>query len=395
MANGDTQVARVVAVYGSALLQGIALILFPAAGPLLTSSALHGLSDGQYGLLFTPQILTAIGASLLAAPLGARWGMKRVLQLGLMADVLAMTLFAASQLTLGQVGVSVAVLMAATGAVGVGFGLTITALNAYAFDLFPGRGDAAVTALHVLTGLGQVGAALVLGAFVELGVWWGAPLSVALAVAVMLVAQSPLRLHLQVTTGGTLGWGRLMGFVAVVFLYGVGEATFGNWSSIYLEQDAGLSMATAGIALSVFWGMVTAGRVVFAVIAARFDGRGLYLVAPVVAGGALLALPLVGGEVLPVALVALGGLGLSFYFPVSVSLATAEDPSQAARISGVLVAAIMLGTGLSANVIGVLRPMVPLGVLFQMAGAAALLMGGIALYLQVTRASLPVKEAYE
>ena len=64
----------------------------------------------------------------------------------------------------------------------------------------------------------------------------------------------------------------------MVFLYGVCEATFGNWSPIYLEQDAGLAMSEAALALSVFWGMVTAGRVLFALTAIWFRPQALHMV---------------------------------------------------------------------------------------------------------------------
>ncbi len=81
----------VLAIYLSGLLQGIALIIFPAAGPLLTNPNLHGLSSAQFGLLFTPQIIAAIVASGLTARC-VTWfgGMGRVLLAGLAANVLAM-----------------------------------------------------------------------------------------------------------------------------------------------------------------------------------------------------------------------------------------------------------------------------------------------------------------
>ena len=46
--------------------------------------------------------------------------------------------------------------------------------------------DAAVTALHVLTGLGQVGSSLILGFFRGLGFWWGAPLVIGAALVLMI-----------------------------------------------------------------------------------------------------------------------------------------------------------------------------------------------------------------
>ena len=86
----------VLAVYLSGLLQGIALIIFPAAGPLLTDPQFHGLSSAQFGVLFTPQIAAAIVASALAARLAARVGMKRILLAGLGFNLAAMLLLAAT-----------------------------------------------------------------------------------------------------------------------------------------------------------------------------------------------------------------------------------------------------------------------------------------------------------
>lgn len=45
-------------------------------------------------------------------------------------------------------------IMVATGFLGTGFGLTITTLNPFAYDLFPGKEKSAVTALHIMLGLG-------------------------------------------------------------------------------------------------------------------------------------------------------------------------------------------------------------------------------------------------
>ncbi|MEO1441427.1 MAG: MFS transporter, partial [Chloroflexota bacterium] len=171
----------IAAVYLSGMLAGISLILFPSAGSLFTDPAFHDLSGSQFGVLFTPQIITAIASSFLTATLARRVGMKRVLQLGLLFTALAMGLLIASNFVIGTALVF-PVLLAATAAIGAGFGFTISALNAYAFDLFPGKEDSAVTAIHVMTGTGQVGAALILSLFVGTGQWWGAPMAIAIAV---------------------------------------------------------------------------------------------------------------------------------------------------------------------------------------------------------------------
>ncbi len=49
------------------LVQGIALVTFPAASTIFTSPTSYDLSSSQYGALFIPQMGTAIAASLLGA----------------------------------------------------------------------------------------------------------------------------------------------------------------------------------------------------------------------------------------------------------------------------------------------------------------------------------------
>ena len=119
----------VAAVYLSGFLQGVALILFPAAGPLFTDPNFHSLTSSQFGLLFTPQIMTAIAASAFTARCASRFGMKRVLFLGLMANVLSMCLLAASHWLIGLGSLAYLLLLLATAAMGVGFGFTVFANN--------------------------------------------------------------------------------------------------------------------------------------------------------------------------------------------------------------------------------------------------------------------------
>ena len=394
----------VLAVYLSGLLQGIALIIFPAAGPLLTDPQFHGLSSAQFGVLFTPQIAAAIVASTLAARLAARVGMKRILLAGLGFNLAAMLLLAASHFAIGAGDAAFAVLLLATGAVGAGFGLTLTALNAFAFDLFPGRQDSAVTGLHVLTGTGQVGASLILGLFLGFGIWWGAAVTVGGALLLMILFQLslPLRLSSE-TTQARMSQAdrripmRVWLYAASVFLYGACEATFGNWSPIFLEREAGFSMASAALGLSIFWASVTAGRVLFAVLALRVDASLLYVLSPFVVAASFVALPLAGDMLPSLAVLALAGLALSFYFPYSVSLASAEHPHLAAVVSGALVAAIQLGTGVSANLVGSAGESLPLSAIFQASALYAVAMGAIAIYLRATKqvtAQLSVLDAH-
>ncbi|MCB0192017.1 MAG: MFS transporter [Anaerolineae bacterium] len=387
---------KIASVYLSGLLVGISLILFPAAGPLFTDPTLYALDATQFGLLFTPQIVMAVVASSLTATLAGRYGMKWVIVIGMVLTALAMLLLVMSNFLIGVSNSAFICLLAATAAIGAGFGFTISALNAYAFDLFPGKEDSAVTAVHVMTGIGQVGAALILSLFMGLNIWWGAPLTIAVTVAVMIsfLLTLPLKLSAENEAPAAMSHpasdGRLSGriwlFAVVTFTYGAIEGTFGNWTPIYLETSAQLSAAQAVVGLSLFWAAVTGGRVIFALLAVRLNLRPVYAITPFVVGVIFILLPALGGPIANYGAIIIAGLALSFYFPYSVSLASAESPALTAAVSGLLVAGLQLGNGISANIVGLLSQSIDLATIFRLSAAYAVVMAVIVIYLGLSAA---------
>lgn len=63
---------------------------FPAASTIFTSNAWYNLSASQYGLMFVPQVIAAILASLGGARLASRPGWKSVYLGGLTANLASM-----------------------------------------------------------------------------------------------------------------------------------------------------------------------------------------------------------------------------------------------------------------------------------------------------------------
>ena len=106
--------AETSAVYGAGIVQGIALVTFPAASTILTDPDEYDLSSTQYAGLFLPQVITAIAASLLGARLGERYGTKRVYLSGLVATLAAMTLLLVSQFYTDDHSLAYALLLLAT-----------------------------------------------------------------------------------------------------------------------------------------------------------------------------------------------------------------------------------------------------------------------------------------
>src|SRR5215467_3328819 len=156
-------------VYAAGLVQGIALVTFPAASTITTS--------------------------VLGGSLAARFGTKRVFLAGLFADLASMALLIVSAFFTSSQPVAYGLLLVATACLGAGFGLTVPVINTLTAAFHPHRADASVLVLNALLGLGTTLAPVFVAIFVGLGFWWGLPvLSSALLLALIAVsARLPLR----------------------------------------------------------------------------------------------------------------------------------------------------------------------------------------------------------
>src|SRR3954452_25239020 len=186
--------SRVVNIAG--LAQGIALVTFPAVSTIFTSPTGYGFSSERYGTMFLPQVVLAIAASLAGAGLASRFGSKRLYLAGLAADVVSMTLLLVSSGFTSDKDVSYAILLTATGFLGLGFGVTVPALNTFAASFYSEDEDRALLVLNALLGLGTALAPVLVAIFVGLGFWWGLPVLAALLLAGLIVISRPLPLHI-------------------------------------------------------------------------------------------------------------------------------------------------------------------------------------------------------
>lgn len=386
-------------VYGAGLVQGLALVTFPAAGDILTSTTFHNLSSSEYGSLFLPMVAAAILASTLSGPLARRRGLKRVLLAGLGFDLLAMGVLAASQLTVGNPGLAYAALFVAMSALGLGFGAALTALNALAARYFPRRPDRAVTALHALLGTGTALAPLLVTLVSGLGAWWALPTAVAalLAALVLLGTRLELAPSPAVDNAGArknitpLGAARMLGlFVAAAIVYGIVETIFANWAVIYLREDAGVSVRDAGYALTAFWAMVTVGRLAVAMLGRWLPPARVYMVLPGLMIAAFLWIATVGNAAAGITAFGLAGLACSAFLPLTIGFAQACHRDFAEIVSGVMIAAYMLGFGIGSFGLGPLREAagIPLATLYGSSAALAALLAGVAFVLARRRATL-------
>jgi len=240
-------------VYLAGLIQGLALVTFPAASSIFTSPHPqgYGFSSSQYGAMFLPQVVLAILASSLAPAFARRWHLKRVFLLGLGSNLVSMALLALSAVLMSSTSLAFGILLLATAALGLGFGTTVMAANTYAEEFFPERADSSVLALNALLGAGTALAPVFVVVFVGLGAWWLLPVLVGIVLVVLLLfsARAPLQVAADRSAPGstTSGAGFMRGlprrfwlYAAVVLLYGIVETLNGNCSTLYLTHQLGV-----------------------------------------------------------------------------------------------------------------------------------------------------------
>jgi fucose permease len=346
-------------------VQGLALVTFPAASSVFTRPDGFGFDSTRYGAMFVPQVVLAVLASGLAPKLARRWNLRRVLLAGIAGDVVSMTLLALSRLLLGSPDLAFGVLLVATGALGLGFGATVMALNTYAEAFFPAHADGAVLALNALLGLGTALAPVLVAIVIGMGVWWLLP--VVVAFVLVLIFAVALTKSLKAGSAVTAGGGtptplgvrtlppRFWLYAAAVFLYGILETLNGNWATLYLTGERGVSTRGASMALAAFWTMVTVGRVLIAAISVRVPARSIYVALPVLL---LITFPLVSrveGETGGTLVFAMAGLACSAFLPLSISFGGDEFPYLSAVMAGELIAFYQLGYGVAAFGTGPLR----------------------------------------
>jgi fucose permease len=222
--------------------------------------------------------------------------------------------------------------------------------------------------------------------FVGLGFWWGLPVLSAALLTGLLVVSARLPLRSGARAAGELagaGGGipaRFWVFAAFAVLYGICETMNGNWAQLEMTGQLGASATLAAVALTTFWAMVTAGRVLFARIEQWVPTRVTYHLLPFVLAAALVAVALLpdGTPALGVLAFGLAGLGCSALLPLTISFGQEQLMAMSASVAGGVIAFYQLGYGIAAFGAGPLQDAgVGLPTIYGFTAVAALVMGGL------------------
>jgi fucose permease len=258
--------------------------------------------------------------------------------------------------------------------------------NGLVLDLFQGARGGRLNVLHLFFSLGALGAPFLLAARGVVGLSWQAVIVgsgvVALPLVVALVFTDLADGRAQPHRGHGGQRSSLLALPLVVLAVAIGcyvasEVGVSNWLVRFL---AAAPAATATSALGLFWAGLTAGRFVASRVADRFDHVGLAIAASLAAGIALLGAVLVPSLGASIALFAVVGFASGPIFPLIVAIGGERFPDRAAAVSGVMVAASVVGAVVYPPLMGVMS--VTVGLPVAMVGTAVVCIGcAVALWI--------------
>lgn len=260
-----------------------------------------GLPDGLLGVAW-PSIregfglpLDALGALLISGTAGyltSSFLAGRILRYMGVGTLLALSTAAAATALLGYALTPVWPLMVALAFLaGLGGGAVDAGLNAYGAAHFSGR---TLNWLHAFFGVGTTLGPLIVAGVLNAGLVWRWGYVIVGCAQLLLAATFALTRRRWEADGGTaqggggtptaqaqtapitpartretLRRGATWLGMAVFFIYTGVEMVAGQWSYSVLTLSRGVSEGTAGIAVSLYWGSLMVGRVLFGIIADR------------------------------------------------------------------------------------------------------------------------------
>jgi hypothetical protein len=265
-----------------------------------------------------------------------------------------MALLAFSGLVMSNRSLVYGLLLSATACLGIGFALVTPALNVLAASFAPTATDQAVLIVNALLGAAAALAPVLLIVFVGLGFWWGLPVLAAAALLTLLIVSTRLPFDVAGSTvrNRTLRIpARFWIFAAFALIYGLCEQMNGTWAPLYMTDHFGVTMTLASLALTVFWALDAAGRVLFALTSKLIPETVVFRALPlllVIAFVLLASLPQGANPLGGAFAFALAGIGASALLPLVISFAQRSMPNIAAPVTSLVFAMYLIGYGLAA-----------------------------------------------
>ena len=250
---------------------------------------------------------------------------------------------------------------------GSGVGIFVAILNILTINIAPEKSNSFLTGLHAFLGIGSAIAPQLVTLANQYGLWQASAFITAGLFTMILIAsfgifplessQGISRVKDSSSETSSQRQPFPIGawvFLVMVFFYALIETTLNYWSSDYIQQEKGLGLKEGLLALSIFWAMVTVGRLGAALLSLKINSWYLYLFSPIIICiGIVLLVPAEGSFALYTYF--LLGLGCSYFFPLSISLSASCFPEHKEKISSLSIASLFLSIGSCNYILGYLK----------------------------------------
>ena len=313
----------------------------------------HQITETTLGLLIFLLGVGAVGAMALTGGLIGRYGSRAVLQVFATA--------ACGTLAAAVLAPNLWVLSAALVAMGAMIGCMDVAMNANAVELERRMARAIMSSSHGFWSLGGfVGASIGGWVIAKIGAESHALAVAGVTLAAVLVARkhlsgdAPLPHHAH-RAKGTKRWPRgaaiyILGVMALLSMTPEGAVL--DWAALYLQQDHGAGLGTAGLAFALFSATMAIMRFAGDAIRNRYGAVLTLRASALIAAAGLMGAALAPNATLAIASFAFAGLGVANMVPVMFS-AAGNFPGLSAGVgisivtmlgySGILVAPSSIG----------------------------------------------------
>lgn len=205
------------------------------------------------------------------------------------------------------------------------------AMNSNAVAVEKRLGKAIMSASHGFWSLGGFAGGALGGVTIQsVGYLPHALMVTAVTLAIVLAAFrfviSDARLEAQQSGGFKLPSNPLIYLIGVVALFSmIPEGSILDWAALYLRQEMGADIATAGFAFAAFSGTMAAMRFVGDSVRNRFGAVNTLRVSSLIAAVGMLTAGLAPTPVIAIAAFAFAGLGIANMVPIAFSAAGNQD----------------------------------------------------------------------
>ena len=350
----NSRIITIIIIYVLAFLTGVNFVVFPALGTAFTAPSVFAYSSSQFGSLFIPQVICIILSCLSAPFLVNKWGPKIILISGFSLMIISTGTLWLLQFFMDYKSLLFYILIILVASTGTGFGLSITTLNPLVASLFENNKSSAILILQFLVGLGTSMSPLMMNIIGDVKSWMLVPGCIFILVSLFFILFLGVKLKkdtfFELPKSFKIPYKLWIFFIAII-LYGFIEGTFGSFGAIILKNK-GLDNNSASLGLSLFWAGIALNRLLFGVLSRKNNLSFVFLISPLLVGVLLFVLLKDPNANILLWMMFLIGFFMGSIFPGTIGWGTVEFPMLSVLVSGFLMAANQIGTGIVTNVLG-------------------------------------------